>query len=110
MEIKVGGYYAIDHTNEDGSVETNLIYVTNVRTHTITEKEGLYYQSETVLLQDGKLDNSFYGAIHLYDWAEAFLEREATKEEVTIFEKLKKVSPPVFPKWEDIICGQYFLQ
>lgn len=110
MEIKVYGYYANDHTNEDGSVETNVIYVTNVRTQTNTEKEGLYYESETVLLQDGKLDNSFYGAIHLYDWGEAFLEREATQEEIVVFKELKKVSPPVFPKWEEIVCGQYFLQ
>jgi len=99
MQIEVGKFYATDHENDDGVIETNILYVLNVRENSEIEVNQPFYVTETMFLLDGQFDSIFRN-----DWLGIYFEREATLEEVNLFHLHRKLNPAL-KHWSEHVFG-----
>jgi len=101
VEILTGGFYAIDHKNENGVIETNIIHVLSVRENSTIEVEKQFYVTETMLLVDNQFDS-----IYKNDWLAEFFKREATEYEIDIFHHYKNQNPQL-KHWAEHVTGTW---
>jgi hypothetical protein len=80
MNIEAGKFYANEH-NDYGNNETNVILVLPNKDIDITS----LVPSETMFLLNNEVQD-----IYKSNWRPEFIEREATKEEITLFQKNRK--------------------
>ncbi|MDN4090935.1 hypothetical protein [Paenibacillus polymyxa] len=99
MKIKTGEFYAMDHENIDGVIETNILYVLGVRENTAIEVAKQFYVTETMFLIDGQFDS-----IYKNDWLGEFFERKATPQEIDLFHQQKKQNPEL-KQWAELVTG-----
>ncbi|AQS42433.1 hypothetical protein LSG23_20405 (plasmid) [Bacillus velezensis] len=80
MEIKVGKYYALE-SPEEGSTEVNII-------KTLPNKPNMldvFVCTETLYIRDGQVCD-----LYTNDWVKDFIQREATEDEITLFNKTRE--------------------
>lgn len=80
MEIKVGKYYALERT-EEGSTEVNIIKILPNKPHTL----DVFVCTETLYIRDGQVCD-----LYTNDWVKDFIQREATEDEITLFNKTRE--------------------
>ncbi|TYS11681.1 hypothetical protein FZC70_02215 [Bacillus subtilis] len=81
MEVKVGQYYALEYTDEEGSTEINIIKILPSLPH----RSDALAKSETLYVKDGQVRNMYTN-----DWAKESIKRIATKAEITLFNKTRE--------------------
>ncbi|MCR8641477.1 hypothetical protein NV379_02295 [Paenibacillus sp. N1-5-1-14] len=99
MEIEIGKFYAMDHENAKGEIETNVVHVLGIRDNFEIEVEKQFYLTETMFLINGKLDS-----IYKNDWLGCFFKREGTTEEIDLFLQSKE-SNPELKEWAELVVG-----
>ncbi|MCY8737530.1 hypothetical protein MOD71_18665 [Bacillus haynesii] len=81
MEIKVGQYYALEYTDEEGSTEVNIIKIIPNKPHT----PDAIACTETLYVKDGQVRD-----LYKNDWVKDLIKREATEDEITLFNKTRE--------------------
>ncbi|MFC8959910.1 hypothetical protein [Bacillus amyloliquefaciens] len=80
MDLVIGRFYAGDHVNEDGVIETNVMRILAKRDGLMGEVSSEFYVTETMQLVDGQFES-----IYKNDWLPKYLKRVATDSEVEMF-------------------------
>ncbi|WP_332274815.1 hypothetical protein [Bacillus velezensis] len=80
MEIKVGQYHALEST-EEGSTEVNIIKILPNKPNML----DVFVCTETLYIKDGQVCD-----LYTNDWVKDFIQREATEDEITLFNKTRE--------------------
>ncbi|MFU8710608.1 hypothetical protein [Bacillus velezensis] len=80
MEIKVGQYYALEST-EEGSTEINIIKILPNKPNML----DVFVCTETLYIKDGQVCD-----LYTNDWVKDFIQREATENEIALFNKIRE--------------------
>lgn len=81
VEIKVGQYYALEYTDEEGSTEVNIMKIIPNKPHTL----DAFARTETLYVKDGQVRD-----LYTNDWVKDSIKREATEDEITLFNKTRE--------------------
>ncbi|CAI6274520.1 hypothetical protein [Bacillus subtilis] len=80
MEIKVGKYYALEHT-EEGSTEVNIIKILPNKPNML----DVFVCTETLYIKDGQVCD-----LYTNDWVKDSIQREATESEIQLFKNTRE--------------------
>lgn len=99
MEVVTGGFYALDHENGNGAIETNVLHVLSVRENESMEVVKQFYVTETMFLIDGEFD-----LIYKNDWLREFFKRKATEQEINLFKQHRDLNSEL-KHWAEYVTG-----